>query len=127
LELLGGEALYGAWSEHWGRGGARAILTRYPDVDGLLCGSDQIARGVIDALREAGKDVPADISVMSHDNWEPLATQSRPPLTTIDMNLKDLGRLAAQLLFSAIDGQPDRGLHYVGCRVVTRESTVLTQ
>ncbi|WP_285114122.1 LacI family DNA-binding transcriptional regulator [Leifsonia sp. fls2-241-R2A-40a] len=127
LELLGGEAMYGAWSEHWGRGGARAVLARYPDVDGFLCGSDQIARGVIDALREEGRDIPADISVMGHDNWEPLATQSRPPLSTIDMNLKELGRVAAQLLFRAIDGDAAPGVHEVPCRLVTRESTALTE
>ena len=126
LELLGGEAMYGAWSEHWGRGGARAVLARYPEVDGFLCGSDQIARGVIDALREDGRDIPADISVMGHDNWEPLATQSRPPLSTIDMNLKELGRVAAQLLFRAIDGDAAAGLHNVPCRLVTRGSTALT-
>lgn len=127
LELLGGEAMYGAWSEHWGRGGARAVLARYPEVDGFLCGSDQIARGVIDALREEGRDIPADISVMGHDNWEPLATQSRPPLSTIDMNLKELGRVAAQLLFRAIDGDAEPGVHEVPCRLVTRESTALTE
>lgn len=126
LELLGDEALYGAWSEHWGRGGARGVLARFPDVDGILCGSDQIARGVIDALRDEGKDVPTDISVMGHDNWEPLATQSRPPLSTIDMNLKELGRVAAQLLFQAINGENVSGSHSVQCRVVTRDSTALT-
>ncbi|SEI16768.1 MULTISPECIES: LacI family DNA-binding transcriptional regulator [unclassified Leifsonia] len=126
LSLLGGEAMYGAWSEHWGRGAARGILARYPEVDGILCGSDQIARGVIDALRDEGKDVPAEIAVMGHDNWEPIATQSRPPLSTIDMNLKELGRVAAQLLFRAIEGEDVSGLHEVPCRVVPRDSTALT-
>lgn len=126
LELLGREAMYGAWTEHWGRGAARGILARYPDVDGILCGSDQIARGVIDVLRDEGKDIPGDISVMGHDNWEPLATQSRPPLSTIDMNLKEVGRLAAQLLFRAIEGEDVAGVHQVPCRVVPRDSTALT-
>ncbi|MFF2051062.1 LacI family DNA-binding transcriptional regulator [Leifsonia sp. NPDC058194] len=123
LELLGGEALYGAWSEVWGRGAARTVLTRFPEVDAILCGSDQIARGVLDVLHETGRAVPDDIAVIGHDNWEPLATQSRPPLTTIDMELQEVGRVAAHLLVEAIDGRPGQGTHRVACRLVTRDST----
>jgi LacI family transcriptional regulator len=123
LSLVGGEPFYGAWSEEWGRGAARMLLTRFPDIDGVLCGSDQIARGVSDSLREAGRGIPADVSVMSHDNWEPIATHARPPLSTIDMNLEELGKVAAELLFAAIDGQPDPGQHLVRCRVVPRGSS----
>ena len=125
LVLVGGEALYGAWTEAWGRGATRSLLSRHPEIDAVLCGSDQIARGVLDALREAGRDVPGDIAVMGHDNWEQIATQSRPPLSTIDMNLEAVGRLAAQLLFAAIDGQREPGMHKVACRLVTRASTAL--
>jgi LacI family transcriptional regulator len=125
LELIGGEALYGAWTEGWGRGATRTLLARYPEIDAVLCGSDQIARGALDALREAGRDVPGDIAVMGHDNWEQIAAQSRPPLSTIDMNLQEVGRVAANLLFAAIDGRYERGTHNIACRVITRGSTAL--
>lgn len=123
LALVGGEPFYGAWSEEWGRGATRMLLTRFPDIDGVLCGSDQIARGVSDAFREAGRLIPTEVSVMSHDNWEPIATQARPPLSTIDMNLQEVGKVAAELLFAAIDGQADPGRHSVRCRVVPRGSS----
>jgi LacI family transcriptional regulator len=123
LALVGGEAFFGAWTEDWGRGATRMLLTRFPDIDGVLCGSDQIARGVEDALREAGRQIPADVSVMSHDNWEAIATQARPPLSTIDMNLEEVGKLAAELLFAAIDGAPDPGIHTVQCRLIMRGSS----
>ncbi len=123
LQLIGGEALFGAWTEGWGRGATRTLLSRYPDLDAILCGSDQIARGALDALREAGRDVPGEISVMGHDNWEQIAAQSRPPLSTVDMNLEEVGRIAAQMLFAAIDGDRNPGQHRVACRVVTRGST----
>jgi LacI family transcriptional regulator len=71
LSLLGGEALYGTWNEGWGRGAVRTLLARFPDIDGILCGSDQIVRGALGALRDAGRDVPGDIAVMGHDNWAP--------------------------------------------------------
>jgi LacI family transcriptional regulator len=123
--LVGGEAYYGAWTEEWGRGATRMLLSRFPDIDGVLCGSDQIARGVGDALREAGRKTPADVSVMSHDNWETIATQARPPLSTVDMNLQEVGKVAAQLLFGAIDGDRRPGTHAVKCRLVIRGSSAL--
>jgi LacI family transcriptional regulator len=118
-------AQYGAWSEGWGRGAVRTLLSQHPDIDAVLCGSDQIARGALDALKEAGRDVPGEIAVMGHDNWEQIAAQSRPPLSTIDMNLEALGRRAAELLFQAIDGTLHQGVHTVQTRLITRGSTAL--
>src|SRR5690606_20736390 len=103
LSLAGGQVLFGSWSEAWGRGAARMLLAKAPDVDAIFAGSDQIARGVLDALHEAGKDVPRDIAVIGFDNWEILAANARPPLSSIDINLEQLGRVAAQRLFAAID------------------------
>ncbi|HET9778531.1 MAG TPA: substrate-binding domain-containing protein, partial [Propionibacteriaceae bacterium] len=70
-------------------------LRRAPDIDAIFAGSDQVARGVLDTLDRAGAAVPSQVSVVGFDNWEALATNSRPPLTTIDMNLQQLGRTAA--------------------------------
>jgi LacI family transcriptional regulator len=123
--LLGGEALYGAWTEEWGRGAIHTLLARFPDLDAVLCGSDQIARGALDALRELGRSVPSDVAVMGHDNWEPIATQARPPLSTIDMRLEMVGRRAAELLFEAIGGDAEPGVHAVPTKLVTRGSTAL--
>ncbi|WP_422390400.1 LacI family DNA-binding transcriptional regulator [Arthrobacter sp. N1] len=126
LELLGKEALYGAWSESWGRGAAHFLLENYPELDTIVCASDEIARGVVDILRESGRRVPDDVAVIGHDNWEQIASQSRPPLTTIDMNLELIGRRAAQLLFAAIDGHPAPGPHIIPTRLVTRQTTTLS-
>ncbi|MEA5116968.1 MAG: LacI family DNA-binding transcriptional regulator [Propionicimonas sp.] len=124
LQLVGSDALYGSWDESWGRGAIRTLLAAHPDIDAVMCGADQVARGVLDALREMGKRVPEDVAVIGHDNLELLAPQSRPPLTSIDMNLEEVGRLAAQLLFAAVDGDHHPGLHSVPTRLVTRASTL---
>ena len=65
--------------------------------DALFCGNDQIARGAIDALREMGRAVPADVAVVGFDNWEVMAGATRPPLTSVDMNLDALGREAGDV------------------------------
>ena len=116
--------IFGPWTEAWGRTAARILLDQAPDLDAIMCGSDQIARGAMDTLREAGRAIPADVAVLGHDNWEIFAEQARPPLSTIDMNFELLGREAASLLFSALRGEPRPGCHVVNGRVVVRDSTV---
>ena len=123
LELVGGQTYFGSWSEGWGRGAARMVVEQHPDVDGFFCGSDQIARGVLDALRELGRDVPGDVSVIGFDNWEVLSTNARPQLSSVDTNLERVGRVAAQRLFAAIDGTVRPGIEELPCRVVTRASS----
>ncbi|WP_149203143.1 LacI family DNA-binding transcriptional regulator [Actinotalea subterranea] len=123
LDILGGSALFGAWSEEWGRSATAMVLGQHRDVDAIICGSDQIARGALDTLRERGLDVPGDVAVLGHDNWEVLATNARPTLTSIDMNLETLGRRAARRLFDAIEGHPTAGVEAVQSRLVPRGST----
>jgi len=123
LELVGGKALFGNWSEEWGRTGTAALLAADPGLDAILCGNDVIARGAVDALKAAGKEVPREVSVVGHDNTDHYATETRPQLSTIDMNLKELGRLAVQLLFDSIDGERRPGLHVVGTRLIQRGSS----
>jgi LacI family transcriptional regulator len=120
---LAGAPLFGEWSEAWGRQAAGILLARDADVDAILCGSDQIARGVTDALREAGRRVPDEVAVTGFDNWDVIALASRPPLTSIDMDLEGLGRAAAERLLRAIDGNPEPGIHKHPAKLVIRHSS----
>ena len=87
--------LYGEWSERWGREAAGLLLAEHPGTDAIFCGSDQIARGVADTLRAAGRRVPDDVALVGFDNWEPMVLGADPPLTSVDMCLEDVGRAAA--------------------------------
>lgn len=118
-----GPVRYGDWSERWGRHAVAPMLRRVPDTDAIVCGSDQIARGVCDGLREAGRRVPLDIAVTGYDNWDVMAEACRPPLTTVDLQLEDLGRRGAELLLDAIAGRPHPGVVSPAPRLVVREST----
>ncbi len=122
---LVGDPMFSAWSEHWGRDAAALLLQRHPEIDAIFCGSDQIARGVLDTARDLGRDVPDDLAVMGYDNWSALAENSRPELTSIDANLQQLGRRAAQCVFDAIDGETTGvGTHHLPVRLVIRGSTI---
>lgn len=123
LEPSTGRVHYGAWSEAWGRRAAEAVLRTAPDTDALFCGNDQIARGAADTLRERGVRIPDDIAIVGYDNWDAMALAARPPLTTIDMDLGEIGRIAALHLLAAINTEtPESGVTTVPCRLVLRES-----
>jgi LacI family transcriptional regulator len=116
--------LKGRWNEHWGHEAvARWFEAGGAPPDGVFCGNDQIARGVIDALRERGVRVPQDVSVVGFDNWEIVAEQTRPPLTSVDMNLKELGRQAGMALLKLVNGErAGQGVVKLPCSLRVRSS-----
>ncbi|MFG1907568.1 LacI family DNA-binding transcriptional regulator [Kribbella sp. NPDC048928] len=116
------EPLFGDWSERWGRQATDLVLREHPDA--ISCGSDQIARGVCDRLRELGRTVPDDLAVTGYDNWPVMALASRPPLTTVDLRLEELGRRAATLLLEKIAGTAHHGVLELPAQLITRESTL---
>ncbi|MBA8792445.1 LacI family transcriptional regulator [Friedmanniella endophytica] len=128
---LAAPTLFGEWSEAWGRQAVDVLLrTRDladPDADlgfdAIMCGSDQIARGACDRLRELGVAVPERVAVTGFDDWDVMALASRPPLTTVDLRLEELGRRAAELLLDAIAGRPHHGRELMPMRLVPRAST----
>jgi LacI family transcriptional regulator len=123
LEVVGPKNAYGDWSEEWGRYGAVSLIQGGEAFDAVVCANDQIARGVVDELRDHGIEVPRDVAVVGYDNWELYCSHSRPPITTIDMNLEEVGRLAALGLVAAIAGEPPSGITRVPPRLVPRAST----
>jgi LacI family transcriptional regulator len=119
-----GRPLVGQWSERWGREATVQLLRSGEAFDGVVAGSDQVARGVASALRDAGRRVPEEVGVVGFDNWDVMVEGSRPPLTTVDPNLTELGHVAASTLLEAINGRPVvPGVRRLPCRLVTRRST----
>ncbi|GIF20020.1 LacI family transcriptional regulator [Paractinoplanes tereljensis] len=117
--------LFGEWSEAWGRQAAGILLSTGAEVDAVFCGSDQIARGLAEALQEAGRVVPRDVALVGFDNWDVMVDGSRPALTSIDMDLEGIGRTAAELLLAAINGNPEHGRRALPGRLIPRASTAV--
>ena len=114
----------GVWSEACGREAVAEIFDgARPRPDAIFCGNDQIARGASEALRERGIGIPADVAIVGFDNWEVMALAARPPLTSIDMNLRSLGREAGDSLLDMIAGKRVNGLRRRPCSLVVRESS----
>jgi LacI family transcriptional regulator len=123
LELPDAAVIYGRFGEEAGYAGVQQLLERRSDLQGILCGNDQIARGAADALARLGVRVPDDVALVGFDNWTLLAAATRPPLTSVDMNLYPLGRAVGETLLQAIDGTPlEPGIRRLPCSLAVRES-----
>ncbi|GGQ40136.1 LacI family DNA-binding transcriptional regulator [Couchioplanes azureus] len=66
----------------------------------LVCLNDRVALGAYQALREAGRAIPGDVSVVSFDDSD-LAAWLRPQLTSIALPHYQLGWKAVELLLGA--------------------------
>ena len=117
--------VFGRWSEAWGHEAVADLWSRPgPPPDAIFCGNDQIARGVIDAMRERGVRTPDDVAVVGFDNWEIVANETRPPLSSVDMNLKELGRRAGLTLLAVINGEEVApGIKALPCILRVRQSS----
>jgi LacI family transcriptional regulator len=122
LALAEDRVFSGPWQAAWGYEAAQRLLDGDPRIDGIFCGSDLIALGVVDGLRQRGRRVPDDVAVVGFDNWEIIATAARPSLTTVDMNLHELGRAAGARLLAMIEGRRETGTVLLPCSLVVRGS-----
>ena len=84
----------------------------------VVCLSDEVAAGVLDAAADRGISVPGDLSVVGFDDTVTAATTS-PPLTTVHQPMQAKGEEAARLL---LDGAPPSEV-VLPTELVVRRST----
>lgn len=122
-ERLGLDAAPVAEGEFTETGGAQAaqrLFDEHPDLTALYAGSLAQAVGALHAAAELGRAVPDDLSLVSFDDM-PLADYLRPPVTTIEMPLAELGAAAVDALVDQLLGAPPRDV------VVPSDPTVIVR
>jgi DNA-binding LacI/PurR family transcriptional regulator len=85
-------------------GGHRALQTLLADPDpptGVICSSDVIAIGVVQAARAAGLRVPEDLSVVGFDGID-ASYWVDPSLTTLEQPIEAIASTAVELLQSVV-------------------------
>ena len=97
LDELIEEAAFDAPSGHTAM---RALLAR-TSFGAVFVASDVVALGAIGALRESGRRVPDDVSVVGFDDI-PLAAYFDPPLTTVRLPAYEHGQAAGRALLDRI-------------------------
>lgn len=91
--------------------------------DGVVCSSDEIAVGVINALRENGIKVPEDVSVIGF-NDNVVASYFYPKITTVKQPSYDMGSVAMRMLIKMLNNKPIEQEQYVlDYKIISREST----
>lgn len=95
--------LFGDWSARSGFEHGLALADD-PAVTAVFCGNDQMALGLLRALYECGRRVPADVGVVGFDDV-PEAGFMIPPLTTIRQDFAEVGRSSIDLLVQLASGE----------------------
>ena len=87
----------GGYRREGGEAAMRDLLASGRRPKAVFCMNDELAAGAIEAIRRAGLRVPADVAVMGFDDsmW---AEAADPPLTTMRVDARQMGRLAVRLL-----------------------------
>lgn len=96
---------YGDWSYESGYHATWQLLSRVPRLTGIFIHNDRMAIAAMQAIRESGRVIPNDISIVGYDDIQ----ESRfinPPLTTIRQPAGEIGRVATNLLIEIINN-PD--------------------
>lgn len=105
-----------------GRQAAEELLERNPEMDGLLCATDDIAAGAVLYLKEQGRRVPEEIRVAGFGDSQ-IARIVEPNLTTVHFYYKTSGEEAAHLLIDLLEAEnPVYRELKMGFRIVERES-----
>lgn len=84
----------GGYTYESGLAGGETLLGRSPRPTAIFASNDEMAAGVYRAADRLGLSVPGDLSIVGFDDG-PIAARLLPPLTTVRLPIRDIGRLAA--------------------------------
>ncbi len=82
------------------------LLEAYPDLDGVVCATDSIALGAMNALKSKGIQVPEQVSIAGvGDSWA--GTVAHPTLTSVHLHYRQCGMYAARMLLKLVNEEQE--------------------
>lgn len=108
--------------EQDGKEAIRQLMLEGTPPTALVAHDDSVAYEIIRYLEQLKIRVPEDVSIISFNNHA-LSEHVKPPLTSVDIHIFDLGIKATELLLSRIK-QPEREAahEFVGTTLIVRDS-----
>jgi len=94
---------------------------KYKDADAIVCANDDMAIGVLKALKSMNINVPKDVAVAGGDNIA-ISRYVSPPLTTFDNKQHELGASAVETVIKMIKGKKAENV-ILSTDIIVREST----
>jgi DNA-binding LacI/PurR family transcriptional regulator len=108
-----GPAMHTPWTPEGGYDATKELIkTAAGKFTAIFAANDLIAMGALLALREAGIEVPTEVSVVGFDNM-PEGRFFHPPLTTATSDFDVMARESLDILFARIHGTPGAALRRV--------------
>jgi DNA-binding LacI/PurR family transcriptional regulator len=92
----------GDFTQEGGEAAMERLLAARPDLDAVFCASDLMAVGALRVLETAGRRVPEDVAVVGYDD-SPIATATRPALTSVRQPIEEMGREMVHLLAENVE------------------------
>jgi LacI family transcriptional regulator len=113
----------GPYSFEAGLEAGTGLLRRNARPTAIICASDAIAFGVMEAARREGLRVPDDVSVGGFDDV-PQVEWVSPKLTSVRAPLIGIGRMAMETILAMSAGKEPPSHHIqLATRLMPREST----
>lgn len=110
------------FDEQAGREAARALLRDHPEVTAIIASDDMLALIAIQVAQQAGRRVPAELSVAGFNDLA-VSALFEPALTSVHFPVLDAGRLAAEVIcLRVLKNEPIRS-QSLGHKIIWRQST----
>jgi DNA-binding LacI/PurR family transcriptional regulator len=114
----------GGSSKDDGEAMMRALLSLPQMPDAVICGDNILSMGAMKAIRAAGLEISGNIGLISFDNY-PIADLVEPRLTTVDIDVFEMGVQAANMLFKLMENPAARQQQsLISTCIQPRESTL---
>ncbi len=92
----------GDFTQTGGEAAMERLLRERPDLDAVFCASDLMAVAALGVLQAAGRRVPEDVALVGYDD-SPIATTTRPTLSSVRQPIEEMGREMVHLLAGSIE------------------------
>jgi LacI family transcriptional regulator len=110
-------------SQRGGYDAALTLLGKAPDITAIMTTHDLLALGVLEAVKQFGRRVPDELSLVSIDDIE-ASGQAHPPITTVAFPIDRMAHETTSRLLRALDGRRVRvGVTTLSPELVVRQST----
>lgn len=100
----------------------KAAINEVKGVDGIFASSDLIAAQVIQVCNELGINIPIDIKLVGFDDVD-IARLTTPSITTIHQPIKDMAKLAIELIEDNYNEKVIKKHNVLSVELVVRNST----
>jgi DNA-binding LacI/PurR family transcriptional regulator len=112
--------IYGDWTMESGEAAARKVVDA--GFTAIVCSNDLMAIGLMRGLRQLGKRVPDDCSIVGFDNTL-LSQAGDPPMTTLVQALDEIALRTVEALMAKIEDKEELPVEAYAPRLIVRQST----